>query len=890
MKDIKIKYSDTFGTIHSHDYYKGKSFHYAGEWIPGAHYFSDDYNVDFIVKDNCLLACSQSHFSTIDNEPKDFIYNDENNKIGIASRFWDFVLTGLKGDLPQIKVENNVWWISYDNGKTWEKIADMFVYWGEQTDDTVELYVNGERNTLVTKVSNDSAKNISYSDLFELRNNKQLSPGCRYRITDYVATTTDLQSRSANHPFDIIVTAVTEDTLSEECEAALHEGDVYFENANLAAWRVRYTIDNDKTRFNWADTTNGKGVIYRLIDERNNDVPYDFKGIQFKRYRVTAKAAHNDTLGQLNGLFIGLQGSYSKGFNIDKNDYKWYYTFSRLGNTWEEEVTDATLDKNITAHRTKVGISYASGYYTSALNNIVFANGQVLTDFCLAITPDVGSGWINTKLVSDTCVLTTASNNLSMFGDTCHCFAESAFRRNIFFGLNAQRHSTIGSDVQDNTVIAIYDSSFNHIGSYFSGNILFTPASLVSNNMGNYFRDNTITNLTSISVLAHNDFAPGFKNNTIEGYIQSTHTSGNFTNNTGTGLEMSYCTFNDNFHDNILNNRIVDLDCSGQITYCEFNGILTNCTFGGIFTYVIIPTGTGLFAHIDVRGGIRGTEQVPATLDASQFRIAAVTGNTRRITIESDVDKSIVATWLENGKRVGIYKYAGDAEWKSWLNLPKLYCGSGITSEQKAHNLEVISGLISEVQSGAVFFPVNKTVRLDFIDQAPFIAPSYWYIDIYQIGPPSFEGEPYTVFYHWRMTVRNDDFISGYFQTIDGELPDKTYFLAQGNQIPIITSVSFTLGNEGEETTQLETAGGDSHYESVMSVIDGANPHYSSEGSFAYGFEYDNVNNWYECYFDKGDRTIRLRVYGDDHITTLWRYKVDAVDLVILDGGHAPSP
>jgi len=93
------------------------------------------------------------------------------------------------------------------------------------------------------------------------------------------------------------------------------------------------------------------------------------------------------------------------------------------------------------------------------------------------------------------------------------------------------------------------------------------------------------------------------------------------------------------------------------------------------------------------------------------------------------------------------------------------------------------------------------------------------------------------------MTVRNDDFISGYFQTIDGELPDKTYFLAQGNQIPIITSVSFTLGNEGEETTQLETAGGDSHYESVMSVIDGANPHYSSEGSFAYGFEYDNVNN-----------------------------------------------
>ena len=77
MKDIKIKYDSTFGTIHSRDYYKGKSFHYAGQWTPGAHYFSDDYNVDFIVKDNCLLACARSHFSTVDNEPKDIILDSD---------------------------------------------------------------------------------------------------------------------------------------------------------------------------------------------------------------------------------------------------------------------------------------------------------------------------------------------------------------------------------------------------------------------------------------------------------------------------------------------------------------------------------------------------------------------------------------------------------------------------------------------------------------------------------------------------------------------------------------------------------------------------------------------------------------------------------------------
>ena len=44
-----------------------------------------------------------------------------------------------------------------------------------------------------------------------------------------------------------------------------------------------YCLDNDTTRFLWADATNGKGVVYRLIDEFNNDIKYDFKNILFQR-------------------------------------------------------------------------------------------------------------------------------------------------------------------------------------------------------------------------------------------------------------------------------------------------------------------------------------------------------------------------------------------------------------------------------------------------------------------------------------------------------------------------------------------------------------------------------------------------------------------------------
>ena len=122
-------------------------------------------------------------------------------------------------------------------------------------------------------------KLITWSELKSLRNYGRLVPGQKYRITDYQCTTTQEDTRSAGHQFDIIVRADSENKLNEEASAIQHEGDEYFANNNLSAWKIWYCIDNDTDRFAWADSTNGKGVIYRLIDEWNNDVPYDFKNI-----------------------------------------------------------------------------------------------------------------------------------------------------------------------------------------------------------------------------------------------------------------------------------------------------------------------------------------------------------------------------------------------------------------------------------------------------------------------------------------------------------------------------------------------------------------------------------------------------------------------------------
>lgn len=103
----------------------------------------------------------------------------------------------------------------------------------------------------------------------------------QYRITDYACTTTQENTKSAGHPFDIIVTADSENTLNEKARAIQHEGDTYFADCDLSAWKIWYCLDNDATRFAWADSVNGKGVIYRMIDEWNNDVPYDFKNIMY---------------------------------------------------------------------------------------------------------------------------------------------------------------------------------------------------------------------------------------------------------------------------------------------------------------------------------------------------------------------------------------------------------------------------------------------------------------------------------------------------------------------------------------------------------------------------------------------------------------------------------
>src|SRR5574344_2933173 len=60
-----------------------------------------------------------------------------------------------------------------------------------------------------------NATDVLYSDLLALINNNELIPGSSYRITDYTTTTVQADTTSAGHNFDVIVTALSTNELSE---------------------------------------------------------------------------------------------------------------------------------------------------------------------------------------------------------------------------------------------------------------------------------------------------------------------------------------------------------------------------------------------------------------------------------------------------------------------------------------------------------------------------------------------------------------------------------------------------------------------------------------------------------------------------------------------------
>ena len=170
---------------------------------------------------------------------------------------------------------------------------------------------------------------VTYWELMSKLQSAKLVSGKVYRITDYetVLPSSITTAQSAGHVFDVLVTAIAENALSEDARAIHHDNDDYFYESAVKSWQLKYSIWNDTTRFSWADERNGKGVIYFMRDEFGNECGYDFKNIQFKRWSVTDSVQGRNVNG-----YMGVLGNLAEGLTIDdEDDWQWAYTFDSNG-------------------------------------------------------------------------------------------------------------------------------------------------------------------------------------------------------------------------------------------------------------------------------------------------------------------------------------------------------------------------------------------------------------------------------------------------------------------------------------------------------------------------------------------------------------------------------
>ena len=220
---------------------------------------------------------------------------------------------------------------------------------------------------------------VTYEEIYNLAASGSLTPGALYRITDFVTTVngkydvSDIMgetayihyARSAGHPFDLIVMAISEEETSEHAIATGHSGDDYFTGCALEQWDICYTLDNNPEKYAWADPINGKGVITYMRDEFGNEAGYDFKNVQILAYALKMKDNATDPDSITYSVSGHRYGSISAIFQTIRNyiDLEMYITpWSKYDFACGDTIFASLASTEI--NETYLSTFYAGWYYT----------------------------------------------------------------------------------------------------------------------------------------------------------------------------------------------------------------------------------------------------------------------------------------------------------------------------------------------------------------------------------------------------------------------------------------------------------------------------------------------------------------------------------------------
>ncbi|MDE6410047.1 MAG: hypothetical protein K2K81_07385 [Muribaculaceae bacterium] len=308
---------------------------------------------------------------------------------------------------------------------------------------------------------------VTWAQLKHMRDYNKLVAGRYYRITDYECTTVTEDTRAAQNHFDIIVLAVSPFQLSEEAMATWrdpiedYEGTP-LESANLKAWKLWYSLDNNTERFAWADPENGRGVIYRMIDEWGNDVPYDFKNIEFKRYRFVADGDFFQG-SNLDGAYYGFKGFAGTGLKFpETSEYEWFPTFDGGSAYYASDPANRSVGNVIEKAVELTGASRGR---------------QVLNDIVMM-------GKARNNRFGVNCRRMTLGQDCSgnVFQGDSGVYSQDNIFRGLAFG------NTFGSGLTANTFGI--GMQYNRIGGMMRNNKM--RESMIENSIGHYFQNNAV--------------------------------------------------------------------------------------------------------------------------------------------------------------------------------------------------------------------------------------------------------------------------------------------------------------------------------------------------------------------------------------------------------------
>jgi hypothetical protein len=195
----------------------------------------------------------------------------------------------------------------------------------------------------------------------------------------------------------------------------LHEGDTYFASCDLEAWQLWYDLDNDTNKYAWADTENGKGVIYRMIDKNGNDCPYDFKSIMFKNPNDNTDPNYYYTFTNIHGTnYIDISSVQDAEQRCTNNVINAYYQ-------------DSGMDDKIMILNNIIFISYRCSCNTfghNCYNNIFNASGGTSYNNTFGLNCYNNTFGLNctNNTFGDNCYNNTFGNKFSnnTFGNKCN--------------------------------------------------------------------------------------------------------------------------------------------------------------------------------------------------------------------------------------------------------------------------------------------------------------------------------------------------------------------------------------------------------------------------------------------------------------------------------------